>query len=174
MENIISTPFFLLKSMSRVPPRTLSFDFIIPKIRSTGATSGQYGARNLTCRSSSLIFLLVFIDECILALSKMIAGDFSMLGHKLLMMLSNSFKKSQNLSEFMVSTTTIAIHSPVFQVANIRLALPFNLSLMIGQLLPIGSQENCLLTDRSKLDSSQFIITLPLLSLKAIHCKIRL
>ena len=68
-------------------------------------------------------------------------------------------KNNQNFFDSTVSDTTIESHSPVFQIAKIRHALPFILSLIIGNLCPIGSHEYSLFTERSKLDSSMFMIT---------------
>ena len=77
-KNISSTPFLFPKSISIVPPNTLSLDLILPNALSTGAISGQYGAKNLICRSRSLILFIVFIDECVLALSRMMMGGLVM------------------------------------------------------------------------------------------------
>ena len=126
-----SAHFLFPKSMFRLPPRALSLDFIFSNILSIGAISGQYGAQNLTRKSSSFIMVWVINDEWVLALSKIRMRDFWIFTKCLLMISSNSFRKNQNFSLFIVSRTTIAVHSPVFHVARMRLALPFSLLLII-------------------------------------------
>ena len=113
-KNISSAPFLFPKSISIVPPNTLSLGLILPNALSTEAISGQYGAKNLICWSRSLILFIVFIDECVLALSRMMMGGLVMSLLLLLIVTFNNSKKNQNFSEFTVSKTTIEIHSPIF------------------------------------------------------------
>ena len=72
--DIFSSPSGVLKFITEAPPKLLNFDFIIQNACSTGATSGQYGAENLTWNSKSFNILFVSLDEYYLELSNTTIG----------------------------------------------------------------------------------------------------
>ena len=138
--NIFSNPLDFSKFIVEAPHKLRSFDFIIQKACSTGASSGQYGAENLVWKCKSLITFLVNLDEMVLALSSTTIGK-SQSWQIFLNSNPSSLRNSLNFNESTFPTTIIANHSPLFQVPKIRVTFPISILLITGQLSPTGSQE---------------------------------
>ena len=154
-------PFLILKSIVMLPPNLLSFDFIISNILPNGAISGQWAALIFTIKSRLWIIFCVISEECVLTLSITIIWGFLMFVKLHLIIPDSGVKKNFKNLEFIVLIKITEDHSLAFQKSKIRIALLFSISLIIWQLCSTGSHKYCFLINPSKLESSQFMTSLP-------------
>ena len=131
-DRINSAPFLLPKSTFLVGSNALNFAFKVPNAFSTGASSGLYGAKNLTSNGSFSTHCFVSLDQCVGALSIRAIGISDVCKFSFLNKSSSSLKNMQNIFEFAVFCRIIPNHLQSLQVASMSQARPLNLSLRMG------------------------------------------
>ena len=101
-DRINSAPFLLPKSTFLVGSNALNFAFKVPNAFSTGASSGLYGAKNLTSNGSFSTHCFVSLDQWVGALSIRAIGISDVCKFSFLNKSSSSLRNMQNIFEFAV------------------------------------------------------------------------